>query len=223
MGNGVKHIRILLSFASILALAGGCATPGGSLRLASTQSRTQYLQDFDQAFIGQDANGDVQVVLIDEPSPANTSHDQSTLHPASTPPLRQVVYLHLFWRPLSGVKADHPSAVNASIDWYITPAGSDRGADLLHYQGAAYVTVHGSGDYRTLEVRNATLMPIEIRGRMTDPIGQATLHGSITALNDGGRVIQTLVDVRSLQSTPAQARANTANARLGPHPNPPAP
>ncbi|MCC6423821.1 MAG: hypothetical protein IT447_10115 [Phycisphaerales bacterium] len=219
----MKQIRIFASFVPLLMVAIGCATPGASLRLSSAQSNTQYLQNFDQAFIGQDANGDIQVVLIDESSPLPLGSNQAIISPASTPPLRQVVYLHLFWRPLSGVKADHPSAVNASIDWYITPCGDNRGSDWLHYQGAAYVSVHGSGDSRTLNVRNATLKPVEIRGRMTDPIGNATLLGNITALNDTARVNQILADIRSPQSEPAQSSANIANARLGPHPNPPAP
>lgn len=219
----MKQIRTFASLFSLLLLAAGCATPGASLRLSSPNANAEYLQNFNQAYIGHDENGDLQVVLIDDPHPADPQTSQSVLQPAATPPLRQVVYLHLFWRPLSGTKADHPSAANASLDWYITPAGTDRGVDLLHYQGAAYVSVYGSGENLTLQVRNATFKPVEIRGRMTDPIGPATLRGNITARNDTARVNQTLADVRSLESLPSDARAQAAKARVDPHPNPPAP
>lgn len=222
MGNGLIRIRMFASFIPLLLVC-GCATPGASLRLSAPRTGVQYSQNFAQAYISEDKNGDLQVVLIDEPLPADPKAGQPALQPASAPPLQQVVYFHLFWRPLSGTKADHPSAANASLDWYITPAGSDRGADLLHYQGAAYVTVYGSGENPTLQVRNATFKTVEIRGRMTDPIGQANLQGSITARNDPARVNQILADMRSLQTLPPDARADTANARLGPHPNPPAP
>jgi len=215
--------RIFASLIPLLFLAGGCATPGASLRLSTPRANVDYLQNFQQAYIGQAENGDLQAVLIDEPMTPPPQDGKTALSPAPAPPLRQVVYLHILWRPLSGAKSDNPSAANATIDWYVTPAGAQRGEDLLHYQGAAFVMVYGSGKNLTLELRNANLTPVEIRCQMSDPIGTATLRGSITARNDTTRVNQTLADVRSLESLPPDARADAANARLGPHPNPPAP
>lgn len=217
--SAVNLIRIFASFIPLFLLVGGCATPGASLRLSTSGTRTNFVQHFDQAYIGQSQNGDLMAVLIDEPKLTSTNRQDAAITPTASPPLQQVVVLHILWRPLSGAKSDNPSAANATLDWYVTPTGTRRGMDLLHYQGAALVMVYGSGSSLTLQVRNANLKPVEIRGQMADPLGPATLHGSITALNDTARINQALTDIRSLESPPS----DSANARLGPHPNPPAP
>src|SRR5690606_18697922 len=104
-----------------------------------------------------------------------TSHPprkpQQVLEPAGEPPMRQVLSIRLFWRPLPGIPADVPAGSNAAIDWYLLGVGSRAGKDALHYAGVGHVTYQRSGDRIAVTIRQATLQPVEQRGSMHDAFG----------------------------------------------------
>lgn len=187
-----------------LLLIGGCASTN-QLRLTSTQGSV-FSQQFSHAYITSGEDGAYTIVLTNEP-PINaaTSRGQ-TIATADTSPLQQIMVIHVLWRPMRGVKPDHASATNASIDWYITSAGTRHSQDMLYYQGAGYVRVFGGGSNVSIDMRNASVKLAEHRGQLTDPLGSAQLTGSIEATVAPRHVQAVLKDVDTFKMKQSVAR-----------------
>jgi hypothetical protein len=116
------------------------------------------------------------------------------------------MHLHLYWRPRSDVTRN-PAAVNAAIDWYVL--GSDGSQDVVVYEGAGVVTVHGSGRKRGIVITDGTVRPREARGAMQDPIGNSRISGRFTADVNRTRVRELLNEMRqTAEDTPQAAAAS---------------
>jgi hypothetical protein len=201
--------------AAIFCACCGCAGGPGQIRLEPARGQAVLVQDFTQSFISHDAQGDVHIVLVSDPlvrKPADRRLSGQPLEPVPSAPLRQVVHIHVLWRPPSGVALDNPSATNASIDWYVVAEGTGRGRDLVHYQGAGYVVTSGAGNRVGLRISNATIRPAEVRGSMKDPIGAALVNGHAVAVRDAQRVREVLADVEQMVHSRAQAHAQSGLA-----------
>ena len=192
-------VRPVLASVALVFLAVGCAAPSTNLTVTSLKNRHTYQQRFSQAYAGRSEQGDFDVVLAKGAPNGGTRAD-----------VRQVMHVRVLWKPMKGAKLDHPTATNATVDWYVF-SGSERepGQGLVAYSGAAFVTVHKSGGLARLDVRNATLRPAVREGAMTDPLGPASLQGTIVArTGKAARVRELLAEARQ-----ATARANeTRNA-----------
>ncbi len=158
-----------------------------------------FSQRFSRAYMSRSDDGEYRIALVDEPLDENRSPDANAISPAPSTPLRQIVLIHVFWRPMDGVKPDHPSATNAAIDWYILPAGVGGSTDLLHYKGAGYVRVFDD----SVDIANASVTPATLRGAMTDPLGPAALEGSARAIFDPARVRAIAAELAVLDPAPA--------------------
>jgi hypothetical protein len=99
----------------------------------------------------------------------------------------------MFWRPLQ-MTTKNPAAINASINWYVM--GEDGSNDMLIYEGAAYLTIDGSGDKRTIRIRDGELQPARVRGQLQDPVGHAFITGKANAMVNTARVNDTLAELR---------------------------
>jgi hypothetical protein len=106
------------------------------------------------------------------------------------------MHLHLYWRPRTDMTRN-PAAANAAIDWYVL--GSDAAQDVVLYEGAGVVTVHGSGSQRQVIITEASVRPRESRGAMQDPIGRAGISGVFTADVNRTRVREVLAEMRETQ------------------------
>jgi hypothetical protein len=187
----------------------GCASGPGQIRLSPGRGGDVLVQDFTQSYMTRDGQGDAHIVLVADPLARRSAPapDEQPLQPARAQPLRQVVHIHVLWKPLAGIALDNPSATNATIDWYIVAEGSRRGHDLVHYQGAGFIVLSNSGNRVNLQIRNATMKPAEVRGAMSDPIGATTLSGKAVAQRDPRRVREVLADVEAMVRSSAEARA----------------
>lgn len=186
------------TLATVLCLLGGCA--GASrLSLVSVSNQRTFTHRFEQTCAGRSVDGDWQIVLVDPGrSQAGQRRVGDPLQPAPLP-LKQVVYLRMFWRPMKGAKYDYPSASNAAVDWYVIGSGNGDQPDFLHYQGVGFVRLSRSSEGVSVTLDNATLQPVARRGGMEDPVGSARLSGKIHARLDPQRVRRELGELRQLR------------------------
>ncbi|HET6247390.1 MAG TPA: hypothetical protein VFE47_06830 [Tepidisphaeraceae bacterium] len=186
----------LLALALALPLSSvGCAS-APELTLTSIDHSQCYRQGFTQAYTSRDANGDVDVVLLDQ-----ASEEALSGKGASNPPVRQVMHIRILWSPTSDMKA---VVSNASVRWYVI--GRSNPQDVLEYSGIAFVSMDQNDDDCKLRVRNAVLKPSGNHGALNDPIGPSRLEGTFTAHADPGKVNRVL---GTLKTTVAAARSAT--------------
>jgi len=205
-----KSLRVVLSLQRVSLLliaaiwsAAGCSSDP-TLRLTSARDHRTYTQSFTSAYAAREADGDVDVVLLDEPT--------SDSAPA---PVRQVMHIRMLWNPTRDLKADHNSASNATVHWYVLGNQTQTRADVLEYSGTAFVSLDDSGGSTELTIGSATLKPAACRGAMCDPVGPSSVHGTFTARNDRRRVAQVLAGVRTAVAA-ANAAARDASFRTKP-------
>jgi hypothetical protein len=188
----------LLLLGCLLVATACTSKPGGTLTLTSLETQQVFSQPFAHAYFSTTDTGDYHIVLINDHYESAASKDpHRALQPTPTPPTRQLIHIHVLWQPMPGTRADSPSATNAAIDWYILGLGTDHHRDLLHYQGAGFVTLRGEGDLRTITLRNTTLQPTRAKGNMTDRLGQTSLQGRIIATYNPARVEALLSDAQA--------------------------
>jgi hypothetical protein len=179
-------------------LAVGCAGGSTHLTVTSVQNHRTYQQPFAKAYAGRSEQGDFDVVLVRDGAAGK-----------SVPAVRQVMHVRVLWKPMKGTKLDHPTATNATIDWYVFD-GSGAGG-MVAYSGAGFVDVQQSGGVATLDIRNATLKPTTREGGMIDPIGPARLQGTVVART--GRTAQVREILAQTRESTAQANAARDAAR----------
>lgn len=163
---------VLMAVFLIGCLSVGCAGPSTSLTVTSLEKGKTYHQRFDKAYAGRSEQGDFEVVLVRDAGGVDGDK--------KAPLVRQVMHVRMLWKPMKGTKLDHPTATNATIDWYVF-GGTGAREGLVAYTGAGFVAVQRSGGVAKLDIRNATLRPTTRAGHMTDPIGPAKLQGTIVA------------------------------------------
>lgn len=170
----------------------GCAgTPEQEqLTLQSADHHRTFIQQFSNAYLSRDGNGDIDVVLIDRAAELRLEGKQDSS------PTQQVMHLRMLWNPQRDQKADHNSASNATVHWYVmgnTPASE---SDILEYAGTAFVSIDDSSPAE-LSIRNCAVHPVACRGDLCDPVGPSVISGIIHARQDRQRVRQVLSGVRA--------------------------
>ncbi len=193
----------------LLLIAAGCASDrqGGEVRVRRLNDGRTLAQRFDQAYITRSEHGDYDVVLV-----ADTTTDQAaprrgnTLQPAANVPVRHMVHLRIFWRPLRGMRASDTATSNAAIDWFVLTPGAREGEDVLRYRGSGLVGIYPGERGASITMRNVRLEPELVHGQMTDPIGRAEVTGALQAVWDRQLVESRLAEMRALTSATAEAR-----------------
>jgi hypothetical protein len=184
-----SHFPYRLILVLLFGVAWGCGSPvAPRLKLESAATGKLYSRDFSQAYFAPATNGEYDIVLIDEESPAPRGSSQKTLQPAQSAPLRQVVAIRVHWRPPHGTRADNPSASNAVLDWYVIGDTADRTQERLHYQGAAFVLVQRKGETAHVTIEKGTLALVDSVGSLSDPVGEARISGTFAARKNDTRV-----------------------------------
>lgn len=187
------------------ALAGCSSSRGGAVTFTAAESKLQLTQSFAHAYIAQVGEGEYEVLLVDSAAEWDYKQPKAKrnrpIEATALAPVRQAMRIHMFWRPLKMINKN-PAAINASIDWYVL--GEDGGADLLAYEGAAYVSIEGSGGKRTIRIRDGQIKPAQARGKLQDPIGAASITGKATAVVNNARVKETLAELRQQANTAAK-------------------
>lgn len=211
------------------AAAAGCATGrGGNVRIEQPSSGRALVKAFPQACVTTGRNGEYDIVLLDEAPPAaplfgppaialfGSPSAARPLKPMPLPPVRQVLHIHLYWKPLLGT-TKNPAATNASIRWYVL--GPDGPDSVLVYDGAGYVSLRGSGPKRRVIINDVAvaLDRASSRGNLSDPIGQAMLSGSIVATVNEVMAAELLAEARGLVRRESLTRTGPNS---GPPPSP---
>ena len=178
----------------LLGIGAGCSSHGGSLQVQPQDGRPAVVQEFNQAYIGLGQSGDYEIVLLDNAADWNVRAPRKgkPIQPASLEPVRQVMHIRMFWRPISGT-TNNPAAINSSIEWHVF--GSEESDDVIVYEGAGYVVVDGSGPRMTVDIRDGQLAPKSQSGRLQDPIGRAHISGEFSAIHNEGHVQDTVAEL----------------------------
>jgi hypothetical protein len=164
----------------LLALAGGgCATStSGQLTVTSSRSQT-FTQTFAVAYASQDSDGNTDVVLMDDA--ARAALDGQPVRE----PVRQVMHIRVLWKPSRDLHADHTSASNATVHWYVM---GTKNNGVLEYAGTAMVVVEPGEGSTDLSIRTGNFKAVACRGTLRDPLGPASLHGTVRAHDSIERV-----------------------------------
>jgi hypothetical protein len=164
----------------------------------------------------RDAAGDYEVVLLNDPiDQAPADEPGQPISAATSPPIRQILQIHLLWRPMSGAKPNSPASTNASLHWYVLGNPSPNQTDFIHYQGTAFVAVSRDGNTARVTIHNGSLKNVAHRGELHDPLGSFQLKGKFEAVIDDAAVRQAQADVRA-----AMERAGEISDPLGKTPGP---
>jgi hypothetical protein len=171
----------------LLPAAGGCAGGDPQFIVDSSVHGEAASQDFAVAYSAQSAGGDTDVVIIDN------AEKQALSGEIADAPIRHILHLRVLWKPMRDLKADHTSASNATIHWYVL--GRNPG-DVLEYDGTAMVVVEPDEKGALLSVRSASVHPVARRGNVRDPLGSSSLHGTIYAADNPAQLVKVLNQVR---------------------------
>ena len=158
-----------------------------------------YRQQFTSCYMLRQPAGDYHFVLVadgvqipkDRPAGA-------PLEPAKTAPLRQLVHVHVFWRPRKGAKPDNPSSTNAAVDWYFIAHAGLPDQSVVHYAGSGFVSLGVSSKSAAVHVRSVAIEPGPIVGNLRDALGSGNVSGDFVALHDPGEVRDLLREIQSL-------------------------
>jgi hypothetical protein len=196
-----------LIVAGLVFLSGGCAADQQQLTLRSSRQNQTFTQQFSRAYAVRDAGGDTEIVLVDQAAQKAIEGNPSDS------PVRQVLHIRVLWHPSREMKADHTSATNSTMHWYVM--GCKSAGDVLEYAGTAFVSVEPDEGITNLTISNASLKPVACRGELCDPVGPATIAGKVRATNSGPRVRQALSLVQTAIAA-ANSLPNTASAHNPP-------
>jgi hypothetical protein len=190
-------------WAALLLLCGiGCAHTDmdpATLTISCIGDGKSFTQCFSQAWSTGGDGGDVDVVLVNDPDD----------------PVRQIMHIRVLWKPTRDTKADHDSARNATVHWYVMGKSTP---DIIEYDGTAMVVVESDEHGATLSIRSAVMRPVACRGSLRDPIGQTSLHGTVRTTANPDRVRSVLKDLRASVTA---ARSLPGNLTLRTHPESP--
>jgi len=178
------------------ALAAGCASeaPHSQLTLTSVEHDRTFAQQFSHAFVSRDPDGTTDLVLLDRAA------EGALIGTKGNAPVRQIMHLRVLWNPKRDQKAEHNSASNATLHWYVMGNTPDSSCHILEYAGTAFVLVNDSEDGVDLTIRNAAIKPVACRGDLQDPVGSCTMAGAIHATANRRRVREALNSVCTVVS-----------------------
>jgi hypothetical protein len=212
----IRNLSQAICVILLAALAGGCASDAATLRFQSVESGKFAVREFRRAYYSKTEDGQYTAVLTDDGINAAPAKSSGAIPAAtSTAPLRQVVSIRVLWRPLRGSKPDAPSTTNAVIDWYVRSNTDPASKDMLHYRGAGFISIYGSGETARFTVRNARVELAEQSGRLQDPLGQTELTGSFLATRSDTLAASSL---QTGTESPDLHRASPASSHMGPPP-----
>lgn len=190
----VSRILAIVALLSLVLPLAGCSSRGGSVTFNSTDGSHTLVQSFNQAYITQNKSGEMDVILVDSATDWDYGQPSKNkpLQPTTLSPIRQVMRIHLYWRPLAGT-TKNPAAINSTIDWYVL--GPDGSTDMLVYEGAGFITADTSGSKRDVEIRDGRIRLKSRRGNLHDPVGTALITGQVTARTNDIRVKDTVAEI----------------------------
>ncbi|MCS7033168.1 MAG: hypothetical protein NZ561_04130 [Phycisphaerae bacterium] len=205
----------LLTLVGLLTipLASGCATrPAAGIRLHRLEDSHRLTQSFSNAYFSSAQQGAYDIVLVEQTEPKNAPRDSRKPTSPLASPLTHVMHVRVLWKPKKAIRADSPTATNASVNWSVMTAD---GTSRIDYEGVGFANVYREGEDRILvRLSNVVIRPSGKSEGLGDPIGTSRLVASFKAQRDP----------RMVRSMLAMARPQTASAQgNSPGSNPDAP
>jgi len=198
----------LMVFAA--ALATGCSSNNGNLRLVSLDQKHQFSQKFTQAYITKNESGDADIVLIQDGAQPTHQDSAKPQNPDICYMPRQMVHIRVFWTPMNGVKADHPANTNASIHWCFVCENSNQ-PGVVEYCGSGLVQLSNDSSGSTINIRKAWMKERCERGQLVDPLGPSILYGTFRATHDDAEVKSVIAQIKAAGNNTDEAQANTVS------------
>jgi hypothetical protein len=197
-----------LSLSAGALAAAGCSSQTSNLKMTSINKKQCFDQTFTEAYLSKSDTGDTDVVLIADPQPTQPEDLHKPLSPEANADVpRQVVHIRIYWKPVTGTKADHPANTNASVHWYMIGTTPEH-PSVMEYCGSGLVTVDESDDTATLLVRRAWMKASNHCGSMCDPLGPCLLDGKISAKIDSQEVKSILATLKTDTAPVTEAKAD---------------
>ncbi|HEY1683529.1 MAG TPA: hypothetical protein VGG19_02100 [Tepidisphaeraceae bacterium] len=192
-------LRQMLASMCLVFICAGCAAHKDYLTFHRSVGGNAYRQTFTNAYMLREPAGDYHFILVADgvQNPPDLKPG-APLEPAKIAPLRQLVHVHVFWRPRKGSKPDNPSSTNAAIDWYFISHAGLSDESVVHYQGSGFVTLNVSTRSASVHVRSAGMEAGVANGDLHDALGSGNIHGDFLALLDPGEVRDLLAEIKSL-------------------------
>lgn len=183
----------------------GCQRPVPSLRIDShrTDGTTErFATTFDPGAYHTDGRGNLDVVMQ---ATAPSSREQGAM-------LRQVFWLHVFWKPVPGTTFVERTQTNTRMTYALIDVDQ-----AICYEGAGFATLQFDGAGGTLRgtIESGTLVPTRVVGDAPDLLGACLVSGSFVAERGDSRVVATLTEIRqtlgppphrAVEETPANVR-----------------
>jgi hypothetical protein len=229
--RGTLARPVALGAAVASALLGvGCSSSASSpgLTLSSQRTGACYSQAFEVGVADVRDSGETDVVVTCRTEPAGGAGDNAGA--AAAPAVTQVLHVRMLWQQGYRVKAAmREVSQNAAFHWYVYPAGRANaagsaagGPQVVEYTGTGLVEMTRDGDQVTLRVAEAKLTPTTVTPGMADPVGPATLDGTLVARTDRRQtaalldgVRATVAAARPTDGVPTGASAVQAKVSLG--------
>jgi hypothetical protein len=164
---------------------GGCGTTIAHLEISPNTGQTPVVQDFPHAYLAVGEDGDDDIALVSEGLIPSQTRGH-VLEPSQIDPLKQIVHIHVLWRPLPGTRADQPTSTNAIIDWYVLSNMPDSSDDRLVYRGAGFITIYPTKRGAHIVIRSASMSISQKTGDLVDPFGPASLAGAFDVIRNDG-------------------------------------
>jgi hypothetical protein len=200
-GKGI--LLIALMFAGV-----GCSSDRADLTVRGEDAF--YAQGFAEAYVGHSVDGEYDVLLVQREKPQVSTPKRNwkaslglTGAPAAVPlqpiepaqVLQQVVHLHVFWKGRGGSVTRDGMVTNSTLNWYVIGDATSDGPQWLRYEGAAYVLMQERGKSASIDIRDGRIRKKDSSGMLRDPIGPATLAGSVDAVRNDQLVQQMLAEL----------------------------
>ena len=186
-----------------LLLCGCSSSQKSQVTFTQTDKPGSVYQRFPGAYVASARDGEYDIVLVNDTLASFDKHPSSKkpLQPLNQMPVQQAIHIHVFWRPADGAMIKEVSITNAVIHWYVFGNEGSRGTDMVHYEGAAFVTVKGSDSKPQITIGDGQISPRLVKGDLKDPIGPSKITGTISAVRDESRVRELLASFHAKASS----------------------
>ena len=184
----------------------GCGSMGGfgfgasktpKLTVRPNGTGMPMVQNFAHGYLGENQDGDYEIVLVSEGVNAPSASHNMVLYPTNVTSLRQIVHIRVLWRAMAGTRFDQPTSTNATINWHVRSNMPEAENDKIDYAGAGFVGVYPTKTGANILIRNANLAVREHTGDLVDPLGKPSITGNFDVVRNDGMVRDILASLQT--------------------------
>ena len=192
-------MKLIAPFLALMLFsAAGCSSPSAQINFTKANDKKSFFEQFPGAYITSNQNGEYDIILVDDTLRSSGKQEsKKPLTPIKQAPLQQGLHIHVFWRPPHAELAKEACVTNAILHWYVFGSGAGSTQDMVHYEGAAFVTLDPGSDKSHIRIGNGSIAVRKIQGDFRDPVGPSQITGTITAIHNDSKVKDLLADFQN--------------------------